>query len=211
MAELDTAPTATATSPTTAEVDAEPNARPDEQTSSGIISYFKSRVEASKRVRRNKIPEWRSNIDIRMGRPLNGGGEYGDSGLSDGPQSTINPDWALTKTKTANLYSQVPQIQGTHDNKQYAAAVAPFVKSLNYEIGEKRSNVGVGMEEVLNDVVNAAGIGAIEVSYMARTENVPIPLVDLSQYPPDVKDLLIKSGRIPMANVDRVVDYRKNL
>ena len=124
-----------------------------------IEAYFKSRAESCKRDKNSLIPEWRRNIDVRIGRVA----ALYTSGIDlfDDLQSEINPDWSLTKTKTANLYSQVPTVRLSHENKAYRPALPGFAKQLNYEISPKRSNIGAAMEECLNDMVNASGIGAI--------------------------------------------------
>jgi hypothetical protein len=169
-----------------------------------IVRSFKTKIETAKRNRRNFNNEWKRNVDLRMGHVAN---QYtGGIDVEDDLQTEINPDWSLTKTKTASLYSQVPQVQITHENKQYADAIPPFAKALNYELGEKRANVGVAMEEVLNDVVNAAGVGAVYVGYAARFETVDVPAVDVSQIPPQVLQQLQAAGQVPMQSVERVVD-----
>lgn len=164
-----------------------------------IANYFHGRAELSKKARRNLHPEWKRNVELRIGRvsvnlqpgmPLDNGEVH----------STINPDWALTKAKTAMLYSQVPEVQGTHENAKYAKAIPPFMKQLNYELGDKRANVGVAMEEVLNDVVNAAGIGFIEVGYAARFEDVDVPTQNTTGMHPDL------AAQVPTQNVPRLVD-----
>lgn len=169
-----------------------------------IVKSFKSKIETAKRNRRNFNNEWKRNVDLRMGKVAN---QYtGGIDVEDDLQTEINPDWSLTKTKTASLYSQVPAVQITHENKQYADAIPPFAKALNYELGEKRANVGVCMEEVLNDVVNAAGVGAVYVGYAARFETVEVPSIDVSQIPPPVLQQMQATGQIPMQSVERVVD-----
>jgi hypothetical protein len=163
--------------------DATPEPEPKDAVSAKIdnkdvAKVLKTKAEKSKKNRRAYTSEWKDNVNLRLGTS---GVSIYTGGLrvagAEG-RTEINPDWSLTKTKTANLYSQVPSVQVTHENKQYAAAVPPFAKALNYELSEKRSNVGVAMEEVLNDVVNAAGVGAILVSYLARFEPVPLPAAD---------------------------------
>lgn len=157
-----------------------------------VADYFLGRIEASKKDKKQRLAEWRQNVELRMGRPSSP--STGGTDVDDSSQSEINPDWSLTKTKTANLFSQVPFVSITHENKQYAAAIPPFAKSLNYEIGEKRANVAVAMEEVLNDVVNAAGIGATHIGYAARFVPKTIPAVEqLKQLPPEVISQLIET------------------
>jgi hypothetical protein len=141
-----------------------------------VEETFKSKIRASKRNRREKSKDWKRNVESRLGYSANV--DTGGFNIADDGEAEVNPDWALTKTKTANLYSQVPQVQGTHENTQYAPAVSPFMKQLNYELGEKRANIGVAMEEVLNDVVNASGVGAMIVGYAARFETVQVPVND---------------------------------
>src|ERR1019366_4335942 len=143
-----------------------------------VAKDLKGKADASKRNRRTYSSEWKDNVTLRLGKT---GATVNTGGLGitqDSNRSEINPDWSLTKTKTANLYSQVPQVQMTHENKQYAAAIFPFAKALNYELSDKRMNIGVGMDESLNDVVNAAGVAAILVEYVARFETVMLPMKD---------------------------------
>lgn len=141
-----------------------------------IETYFNSRRQSSKKNRRTHFPEWKRNVELRIGHVAT---MYtGGVDVQDEIQTEINPDWSLTKTKTANLYSQVPTVRLAHENKQYAAALPPFAKALNYELGPKRANVGVAMEEVLNDVVNAAGVGAIVGGFAARFEDKLVPAVE---------------------------------
>src|SRR3990167_3010153 len=150
-----------------------------------IADYFAGRIEASKRDTKQRLPEWKKNVELRLGRPSSLASGVTD--VNDDSQAEINPDWSLTKTKTANLFSQVPFVSGTHENKQYAPAIPPFIKSLNYELGEKRANVGVVMEERLNDTVNAAGVGVAYVGYAARFVPKTVPAVEqLRQLPPEI-------------------------
>src|ERR1035437_8409084 len=151
-----------------------------------VAKDLKSKADASKRNRRTYSSEWKDNVTLRLGKT---GATVNTGGLGitqDSNRSEINPDWSLTKTKTANLYSQVPQVQMTHENKQYAAAIFPFAKALNYELSDKRMNIGVGMDEILNDVVNASGVGAIRVGLAARFETWLMPMKDskIPQAPP---------------------------
>lgn len=176
-----------------------------------IVDHFKEAVSASVRHRRTFHAEWKNNVERRLGRPI--------AGLIDDPngdgQPPINPDWSLTKTKTANLYSQVPTVQATHEQPKYAPAIPPFIKQLNYELGEKRAHVGVGMEEVLNDNVNASGIGGILTSYLARFETVDLPQEDsipgpagpvqTSTLPSDTIAALAQAGLIHLVPTARKV------
>jgi len=178
------------------------------KTPQKVIDYFKNQIQVAKSHRRTFSSEWKRSVDLRLGRiaQINTNGYPITDG--DDLQTEINPDWYLTKTKTANLYSQTPRVQLTHENKMYLPAIAPFSKALNYEIGEKRANLGVPMEEVLNDVVNASGIGAIFVGYAARFVDDEIPSIDLSPYSPEQQAELKAAGMVQMLPTKRLTSYR---
>jgi hypothetical protein len=174
-----------------------------EQRNKKIADNLHNRAESSRANRRGYYSEWKRNVELRLGRIAS---QFtGGVRVEDEVQTEINPDWSLTKTKTANLYSQVPTVQGTHENLKYAPAVAPFMKQLNYELGEKRMNIAVAMEEVLNDVVNAAGVGAVLVEYAARFEEVDVPNIDTSKLDPQVAAQMQAAGQIQMVKAQRVV------
>lgn len=201
-------PEATETSTDATAVTADANAKADQNTDDSgpnqpkmtngqVVAYMKSRMESSKRTRRALYPEWKRNVELRIGHvaTLYTGGVD----VQDEIQTEINPDWSLTKTKTANLYSQVPTVRLTHENQLYAPAIAPFGKALNYELGTKRANVGVAMEEMLNDIVNAAGVGAIYVYYTARFKDKLVPALEqLKSLPPQALETL-QEVEVPVA------------
>lgn len=178
------------------------------RTPKKVIEYYKSQIALSKSHRRSFHSEWKTNVDLRLGRV--GTAFTGGYATPDGDdiQTEINPDWSLTKVKTANLYSQTPEVQLTHEDEQYKGALAPFRKALNYELGDKRANIGVPMEEVLNDVVNAAGVGGMLVGYVARFVDKAMPAEDLSYLPPDQQQMLIDQQLVAMVNVPQVASYK---
>jgi hypothetical protein len=167
-----------------------------------VAKTFKGKIESARRNSKDYRSDWKRNVEVRLGKPIT----TLPSGvlIEDEIQAEVNPDWGLVKTKTANLYSQVPTVQGTHENNQYAAAVAPFMKSLNYELGEKRANVRAAMKEALNDVVNASGVAVALVGYAARFETVKVPGIDTKTIPPDQLQQMQASGQIPMVDAQRV-------
>ncbi len=166
--------------PTTADPTRDANARPLDGEETGkppdlnttIAEDLSTRMAGAKTTRESRVSLWKRNVQTRLGTPLTS--VYAAQLLDADLQSEINPDWSLTKTKIANLFSQVPTVRATHANTDYQAAIPPFLKQLNYEIGDKRANVGAAMEEVLADVVNAAGIGGVRVGWAARTQDVPM-------------------------------------
>lgn len=170
-----------------------------------IADNLQSRIEASVRARRRVSGEWKRNVELRVGRMSTL--VTTTSTTDDTEQKTeLNPDWSLTKTKTANLFSQVPAVQGTHENDQYRAAVPFAIKQLNYEIGEKRANMGVAMEEVMNDVVNAAGVGAMILGYAARFETVEVPVMDTTTMDSALVQQMLAMKTMPMKSAERVTD-----
>lgn len=186
-----------------------------------IEKDLQERLRKSKDRRKEFLARWRANVQARMGQLdsrgpgglMTSGGVYtGTIDDNSDLQSTINPDWSLTKMKTANLFSQVPTVQGTHENTMFAPAVPPFMKALNYELSEKRTNIAVAMEEVLADVVNASGIAAVYVDYQARFRKKRVPMQDPATMqppiPPEQLDALMKAGAIPSTEVPERADYR---
>lgn len=172
------------TDPTT-EGGAEIAADPVKDLNKKIEDSLKSRADDSVTHKKTFLNDWKRNVDVILGQPVPLFTEGLD--INADLQSAINPDWSLTKTKTANLFSAVPTIRGTHENAKYASAVAPFLKQLNYELSAKRANIAVAMRECLTDVVNAAGVAAAFVSYSARFDDVQIPAEDpLLPAPPPV-------------------------
>ncbi|MEQ1574444.1 MAG: hypothetical protein ABL993_09385 [Vicinamibacterales bacterium] len=188
----------------------DPPSKP-QKTAAPIIAYFKAERDAAVKLRKTLASGWKANIEARLG--IHGrtvAVTTGDMSASSGElQSEINPDWALTKTKTANLYSQTPRVYLRHQNPAYAPAMAPFSRALNYEIGEKRAKVGVAMEETLNDVVNAAGVAGVYVGYAARFgEPKHVPTIDTTGMDPAQVEMGMQMGMIPFKDVPQLVSDR---
>lgn len=169
-----------------------------------IVKSLRAQVDAAKDATKKRVSTWKRNVELRVGKAIDSV-SVGVTTAEDDTQSEINPDWSLTKTKTANLYSQTPEVALTHENMVYGPAVPLFAKGMNYELSEKRANVGAALEEVLNDVVNAAGFGVAVVEYAARFEDVEVPSIDVSRFPPEMVPQLIATKQIPTTTVPRVV------
>lgn len=131
---------------------------------------FKSRIETCKQYRRKLIATWSLNVDYRRGKPF--------ASQLDEDRVAVNLDWSLTKTKQASLFSQVPQIRIDHPPESLVPWVSRFEQKLNDAL--KVAGVEAAMDEVLPDVINAAGIGAVLVSYEAITQDKEVPNQDLS-------------------------------
>lgn len=185
------------------------------------VERFRSRVEAAKTNGKRYHAEWKGSVERRLG---NGAKRYTEGLATDGDyKSEINPDWSLTKTKTAHLFSQVPVVQGEWENSQYAGAVPSFLKSINYEVSEKRMHMGAAMEECMNDAVNASGIAGLMVGYAARFTDIEMPEADslpgpngpipVSGIPPDKLQIFVQVMKsqgvdVPMRTVKHPTDYR---
>lgn len=175
----------------------------DKEAEEEVVKYFKNEIAQSKRERKTRLDQWRRNVHARLGKTVGAVENTADSEIANDLQSEVNPDWSLTKTKTANLFSQVPVVRGTHLNKKYAPAIQPFLKQLNYDLGPKRANVAALMEECLADAINAAGFGCAFVKYVARFDEKEVPDASpmMQQLPEALQSLAAKVGAIKTKKV----------
>lgn len=154
---------------------------------------FRQRVEVTKLYRRKLISNWTVSIDYRRGKPF--------SSQTDEDQVAVNLDWYLTKNKQASLFSQVPKVRinhGSDTTPKMAPWAVPFEKRLNDEL--VKAGIESAMDECLPDCINAAGFGAIIVSYEAIMEDKQVPAKDPSTLPP---------GSVPeMITVPTAIDHR---
>jgi hypothetical protein len=167
------------------------------ETSSDPWGAWRGRITASRARRDQHIGDWQTNVRKRKGTSGNSTAAESTTLRASTSGVAVNQDWPLTKAKIAQLYSQTPEVRLSPRSEQYQAAVPVFGQQLNDTITD--INVGGTIEEILADVVNAAGIGAVVVSYTAKTEPRQIPAVDpmiagMSGQPP------------PMVTVEAVVD-----
>jgi hypothetical protein len=168
---------------------------------------FRSRIDICKIYRRKLIANWTVSIDYRRGKPF--------TSQTDMDQIAVNLDWAFTKAKQAALFSQVPQVRVNHGEDLLPGQqpwVIPFQKKLNDTLVD--SGIESAMEECLPDLINAAGLGIVLVSYEAMTEDVALPTKTppLSTEPGDVgsgSDSTPDSDTPPdTTTIPRVVDHR---
>jgi len=149
---------------------------------------FKSRIETCKQYRRKLIASWSVNIDYRRGKPF--------ASQADEDRIAVNLDWSLTKTKHATLFSQVPQIRLNHPPE--TLELGPWIVRFEQRVNDALRVAGIesAMDEVLPDVINASGIGAVLVSYEAITEDKEVPLMDPSTVPPEFQEEFQTSNTI---------------
>ena len=136
-----------------------------------VPTLLKKKIEDCKHLKRELIPEWSKNVEYRRGKAA-----IEDSDASRNIQAV---DWSYTKTKATQLHSKTPQvIVGYEGSGQspYKLVTPVFQRRLNKRIRDAK--IAVAMDEVLPDLINAAGVGAILVSYEARTEMRATPQYD---------------------------------
>lgn len=158
------------------------------------IAKWRARLSDSILFRKTLIPDWQDSVDYRQAKP------FGTDSAEDRVQVPI--DWALVKSKQAQLFSQVPQVRLTPKSDKYAQVVPMFGKKLNDTITTAR--VGVAMDEVLPDVINAAGIGAVLVAYESRRVMKPMTLVN----PDSAAEMKTRGETVPTTPVPQKTDSR---
>jgi hypothetical protein len=160
---------------------------------------WRGRLTASKRRRDDNIGDWQINVDKRKGNASRNTASDNPSPRAVSASVSVNKDWPLTKAKIALLYSQTPEIRLSTDNPQASQAVSAFARSLNKTIGT--AQVGAAIEEVLADVINAAGVGGVLIACEKRTETRDVPKFD-----PVVAGM--SGGENPMVPTVTVTDIR---
>lgn len=137
---------------------------------------FRSRINACREVKKHKLTDWQDSVSYRMGKPFR----------NRPTEDTVNvpADWSRTKNKTAQLFYQVPEVKLRARQPQYASAAPTFAAALNYQLTNK-VRAQYMMNEVLADVINAAGIGICKIGYEGQFEEVEMgPSPDQSQLVP---------------------------
>ena len=155
---------------------------------------FRQRIDTCKQYRKKLVPNWTTNIDYRRGKPF--------ASQTDEDTIAVNLDWSMTKAKQAGLFSQVPEARLDHPPQTLVPWIPTFQQKLN-DTG-KTAGIEATMDEVLPDVINAAGIGIAITSMEAILEDASVPTADpLTTLPDEGGEA---SGQ--MTNVPRVVDHR---
>lgn len=170
---------------------------------------LKAGIDVCKIYRRKLIATWTVSIDYRRGKPF--------LSQTDEDRIAINLDWSLTKAKQAVLFSQMPQVRIDHPPQSVTSG--PWVGLFERKLNDLLIKGGIEsvMEEVLPDVINAAGIGAVLVSHEAITEDKVIPTIDVTTMHPLVGASIMQTGKmpdgspIPTTTVPHVVAHRYTL
>lgn len=182
--------------------------QPEEQEQKELKpAAWKTRIEACKGYRRKLVSNWTVNVDYRRAKPF--------PSQSDQDRILVPLDWPMVKAKEAGLFSRVPQVRVDHAPQTFVKG-SEWVHAFEQRLNDTLVTAGIetAMEECLPDCINAAGFGAVIVSYEVLNEQVEMSTVDLSTYPPDVAAQIEESGMmpdgspIPMTTVPRPVDKR---
>ena len=172
-----------------------------------VWEEFKTRIEQWKSYKRKLTGNWTANIDQRRGKSF--------ASQTDEDRINVPVDWYMTKAKQASLFSQVPQGRINHPPDTLVPEMA-WVQNLEKRINDTLVQAGIesAMDEVLPDVINAAGIGAVLVAYEAITEPKEVPAIDMATLDPQVAMQIMQSGMmpdgspVPMETVPEVVAKR---
>jgi hypothetical protein len=166
---------------------------------------FRQRIDTTKSYRKKLIRNWSTNIDFRRGKPF--------ASQSDDEAVAVNLDWSYTKTKQAALFSQVPKVRVVHAPESLVAGpgIHKFERDLNDNFVQ--GGIEATMDEVMPDVINAAGAGIAFVSCEVLTEMKELPSIDLSIFPPDIQATAMQTGQlfgedIPMEQIPYPIDKR---
>ncbi len=156
---------------------------------------WKARIAKTKKVRRELAQgEWADSVSFRKGEPF--------TDDSDSDRVNVNLDWSKTKSKHANLFSQVPTINLLPRNPQFAPAVPIFAKKLNDVL--TKAKLGAAVDEAVLDTINASGIGIIVVGYERLTEDKQVPI----HTPETVQQLQAAGAKVPMQTVKNTTSER---
>ena len=167
---------------------------------------FRQRIDTTKSYRKKLIRNWSISIDFRRGKT--------GSSQSDADDTVaVNLDWSYTKTKQAALFSQVPKVRVAHSPESIAAGpwLAAYERKLNDNL--VRGGIEAAMDEVMPDVINAAGVGIVLVAAETLTEPKEVIAVDLSVFPPEIQmeamqNQTIFGKPIPKAIVQQPISRR---
>src|SRR6185369_16073381 len=114
------------------------------------------------------VGEWQTNVDYRRNRPL--------AAASEVDCTAVPWDWTMTKSKQTQLFSQVPQVRLKARHPRFSPGLPIFQRKVNDLVC--RAEVGVAMYEVVPDIVNATGAGAVLVAFESRSQERSVPVKD---------------------------------
>lgn len=122
---------------------------------------WNQRIEAWERRRVDLVRDAKENVNYRVCKPFSG-----DDGSTD--RIALVEDWARTRQKVASLLFQLPEASLEPRHEMYKDATITYSAVLN-DKAQNEMDLQFELDEALQDTVNAAGIGAVLVSYTAYT------------------------------------------
>jgi hypothetical protein len=143
-----------------------PSTEMSEPITGSTTAAFKRRIERSKTERREFIYDWQASVDRRRAKP--------SPTDSDENRQRVPVDWSHTKTKVSALFSQVPRVIVSAENKEYKPAASVFGRRLNMRL--RKGGIEATMFECLPDVINKAGIAAAMVRFECTKELKMVPV-----------------------------------
>lgn len=165
-----------------------------------VVKQLRGELSQSKEKRDEYVAGWRQNVDERRGKESD---TASDEGRTDLPI-----DWAITKTKAAQLFSQMPQVRLTPKQAEFDAAVPVVAKVINDMLSE--AGIEAVVSECVVDCINASGVAAALVRYEALEEVVQVPALDELQAELAKQEAAVTGVpfEMPMVGSTRITDRR---
>jgi hypothetical protein len=150
---------------------------------------WKTEIERAEEKRKRNHQLWKENTAAMAGRA---------TGLpEDKDFVVVNKDYPRVKQKISQICFDIPEVTLKPRQEAYRGAVYQFQAVLNYlATSEDRMNAQPVIDEVLTDVLCAAGIGAAKVGYENTTVNVDMPM-DPAEVPPELQPAMLATGQVP--------------
>lgn len=139
---------------------------------------------------------WRTNVDYRVQQPFGG---IGDSDQTY-DRIAVPEDWSRTKQKTAQLMFKVPKILATATRPEWRQAEGVVTAAVN-QVLKDQCHASYMVDEVLADVINAAGLMISVIGIDVRTEDYQVPGPAVQQFDPVTQAMTMAPG--PMATMQR--------
>lgn len=157
---------------------------------------WKQRIETCERLRDKIARDWKENVNYRKNQPF--------QSSPDTDQVAVPVDWARTKNKQADLFFQVPDVKLAGRYPEADATAPLAAAALNFKL-QKELRFSYTMDEILGDVINAAGIGICACGYDAEHEMVSVPAIDTTTIPPEQVQMMKEAGSLPMTEAPNTI------
>jgi hypothetical protein len=138
-------------------------------TPTARIDRWRSRTEASRKVRQRMMEVWKNSVRFRVQKPYNSVAD--ETAAQD--RVAVPEDWARSKQKAALLNFQLPKIVAMASIPELAPKQAAVTAAVN-EVLRKEARAAYMIDECLADAINASGIGVSVLGVDERIEEVEI-------------------------------------